>query len=242
MKRPVRHFPVPLPFRTPAGLTKWFAVYKGMTAEEIEAIWKQITAVCPGMPNEARPLITSFISVYRRQPEYKQLKWRYDEAAKLAKKTDELTKRIKRYQNDVSVPEPLRPAWKERVEGLDKLVDVLTLWTERFQETEKMGKFELKVFRNPVQALIGYLQIIRGLDRSKEVERLVATVLEIADSGMKKKNIGWQIRRAIEDARRVRKEFGMSDEFFANLERDPRFEESIKRLIPDLEEQKNAGD
>jgi hypothetical protein len=30
----------------------------------------------------------------------------------------------------------------------------------------------------------------------------------------------------------------MDDEFFTNLERDPRFQEAIKQLIPDLEAQK----
>jgi hypothetical protein len=92
----------------------------------------------------------------------------------------------------------LRPAWQKNVEGLDKLIDVLTLWKERFQEMQKIGK--LKVSRDAVRTLIQYLRLILGeLDRSKEVERLVATVLEIADTGTKKKNIGWQIRTAIEE-------------------------------------------
>ena len=118
------------------------------------------------------------------------------------RKTAELIKRIERYRNDASVPESLRPQWQNGVEGLDKLVDVLTLWTGRFQETAKGGKFELEVSRDGARTLIHYLRMIlelflgRELDRSKEVERFVAKVLEIADPGMKKKNIGWQIRTA----------------------------------------------
>lgn len=195
--------------------------------------WGRITAVCPGMPNDARPFITSFISVYRRLPEYKQLKSRYDEAARLAQKTVELTERVERYRNDVSVPESLRPAWQKKVEGIDELVSVLTLWTERFQKTAKTGKVELKVSRDAVQTLIGYLRLILGreLDRSKEVERLIATVLEIADPDMKKKNIGWQIRRAIDEWRQ--RHPGPEDEL-ENVDH-PRLQEAMKRLIPDLE-------
>ena len=66
------------------------------------------------------------------------------------------------------MPESLRPAWQEKVEGLDNLVDVLTLWTERFQEMEKRGKLELKASRDAVRTLIQYLRMILGeLDRSK---------------------------------------------------------------------------
>jgi hypothetical protein len=137
----------------------------------------------------------------------------------------------------------------KKVEGLDELSSVLMLFTERFQETAKKGKAELKtkrgkaelkVSRNAAQTLIGYLTIIMGkLDRSKKVERLVATVLEIADPDMKKKNIGWQIRRATEEWQLMQQGLGMSDDdYFKNLERDPRFQESIKQLIPDLDTQK----
>jgi hypothetical protein len=205
-----------------------------MSAEVLltDAEWTRITAVCPNLPNDARPWISSFISAYRRLLEYKKLEWRYDEAARLARKTGELIKRIERYRNDESVPEFLHPAWQGKIEGLNDLVDVLTLWTERFQQTEKRGKLELKASRDAVRTFIHYLGLIMKLDRSKEVERLVATVLEIADPGMKKKDVGWQIRTAIEECRRP----AMSnDEFFTNFERDPRFQESIKRLIPDLE-------
>ena len=199
-----------------------------------DAEWKRITAACPNLPDDARPFMSSIISTYRRLPEYKKLESRYEEAATLARKAAELIERIERYRNDASVPESLRPAWQKKVEGLDKLIDVLTLSKERFQETEKIGKLELKVSRDAVRTLIQYLRLILGeLDRSKEVERLVATVLEIADPGKKKKNIGWQIRTAIEAWRQLQQV--SNDEFFTNLEQDPRFQESIKRLIPDLE-------
>jgi hypothetical protein len=158
-----------------------------MSAEVLlnDTEWEQITAVCPGMPNDARPLISSFISVYRDLLEYKSWERRYDEAAKLARKSAELIERIEQYRN-VDVPETLLPAWHKSVEGLDELVDVLTHWTGRFQETEKRGRVELKVSRDAVQTLIQYLRMIVGkLDRSNEVEQLVATVLEIADPGMK---------------------------------------------------------
>jgi hypothetical protein len=213
-----------------------------MSAEVLltDAEWMRITAVCRNLPNDARPLISSIISTYRRLPEYKKLEWRYDEAEKLAGKTAELIKRIERYRNDASVPESLRPAWQEKVEGLDNLVDVLTLWTERFQEMEKRGKLELKASRDAVRTLIQYLRMILGeLDRSKDVERLVATVLEIADPGMKNKYIGWQIRRAIEEWRLPQQGLAMSnDEFFTNLDRDPRVQESINQLITNPETQK----
>ena len=57
-----------------------------MSAEALltDEEWVRITAVCPGMPNDARSLVSSFISVYRQLPEYKKLKRLYDEAAKLA--------------------------------------------------------------------------------------------------------------------------------------------------------------
>jgi hypothetical protein len=55
-----------------------------MSAEVTDAEWKRITAACRNLTNDARPSISSFISVYRRLPEYKKLEWRYDEAAKLA--------------------------------------------------------------------------------------------------------------------------------------------------------------
>ena len=136
------------------------------------------------------------------------------------------------------MPESLPTAWQKTVEGLDELVDVLALWTKRFHETEKRGRVELKVSRDAVQTLIRYLSMIMGkLDRSKEVEQLVATVLKIADPG-NKKIIGWQIRRAIEEWRLLQQGLGMDDEFFTNFERDPHFQESLKRLIPDLEAQK----
>jgi hypothetical protein len=200
--------------------------------------WERVIAVCPGMPNDARPLISSFIAVYRRLPEYKKLEWRYDEASRLARKTAELIRRIEQYRRDASVPESLPTAWQKTVEGLDELVDVLALWTKRFHETEKRGRVELKVSRDAVQTLIRYLSMIMGkLDRSKEVEQLVATVLKIADPG-NKKIIGWQIRRAIEEWRLLQQGLGMDDEFFTNFERDPHFQESLKRLIPDLEAQK----
>jgi hypothetical protein len=215
-----------------------------MSAEILlpDAEWERITAVCRNLPNDARPLISTFISVYRNLLEYKNWERRYDEAATLARKSAELLKRIEQYRN-ANVPESLLPAWHKNVEGLDELVDVLTHWTERFQETEKRGKVELKVSRDAVRTLIHYLGMIVGeLDRSNEVEKLVATVLEIADPGMKKKdkkkNIRWQIRRAIEEWRQLQQEHGSDDEYFKNLERDPRFQESIKRLIPDLEVQK----
>ena len=83
-----------------------------------------------------------------------------------------------------------------------------------------------------MRTLTKYLGMIMELDRSKEVEQLVATVLGIADPGMKKKKFGWQIRTAIEEWRR---RANSNDEFFTNLEQDPRFRKSIKRLIPDLE-------
>jgi hypothetical protein len=182
-----------------------------MSAEVTDAEWKRITAACRNLTNDARPSISSFISVYRRLPEYKKLEWRYDEAAKLARKTAELIKRIERYRNDASVPESLRPQWQNGVEGLDKLVDVLTLWTGRFQETAKRGKFELEVSRDGVRTLIHYLRMIlelflgRELDRSKEVERFVAKVLEIADPGMKKKSaLAAATRRSIAPVRRAR--------------------------------------
>jgi hypothetical protein len=210
-----------------------------MTAEVLltDAEWEQITAVCPGMPNEARSFLSSFISIYRRLPEYRQLRWRYDEAARLGRRTAELTKRIERYRNDASVPELLRPEWQKNVEGLDEVVGVLTLWTERFQETAKTGNIKLKVSGDVVQTLIGCLRLILGreLDRSKEVEGLIATVLRIADPGMKK-NIGWQIRRAIEEWRRLKASH--YDETLTNLSNDSRVQESLKRLIPDLEAQK----
>jgi hypothetical protein len=56
---------------------------------------------------------------------------------------------------------------KKKVEGLDKLVDLLTLWTERLQETERRGKLELKVSRDAVRTLIQYLGMILKVDRSK---------------------------------------------------------------------------
>jgi hypothetical protein len=226
-----------------------------MSAEALltDEEWARITAVCQGMPNEARPLITSFISVYRQLPEYKKLKRLYDEAARLAQKTAELTERIERYRNDASAQESLCPTWQKSVGGLDELVGVLTLWTERFQETKKMGKIEVKVSRDAVKTLLGYIHVmVWKLDRSKEVERLVATVLEIADDGvekkketkekkkkkMKKKNIGWQIRTAIDERRRLEQKRESDDEYFKNLASDPRFQESMKRLIPDLDTQK----
>lgn len=201
-----------------------------------DAEWTRIAAACQNLPDDARPFMSSIISTYRRLPEYKKLESRYEEAATLARKAAELIERIERYRNDASVPESLRPEWQEKVEGLDKLVDDLTLWTKRFQETEKKGKLELRVSRDAVLTLIQYLRLILGeLDRSKEVERLVATVLEIADPG-KKKKIGWQIRRAIEEWRRL--EASHYDETLTNLSNDPRVQESLKRLIPDLEAQK----
>lgn len=218
-----------------------------MSAEVLltDAEWVRITAVCPGMPNDARPLISSFISVYRDLLEYESWERRYDEAAKLAQKSAELIKRVEQYRN-VDVPKSLLPAWHKSVEGLDELVDVLTHWTERFQETEKRGKVELKVSRNALRTLIQYLCMIVGkLDRSKEVQQFVATMLEIADPDMKKKdknkkkNIAWQIRRAIEEWHLMQQGLGMSDdEYFKNLECDPRFQELIKQLIPDLDTQK----
>jgi hypothetical protein len=133
-------------------------------------------------------LISSFISVYRQLPEYKRLKRLYDQAAKLARKPAKLTERIERYRNDASAPESLCLEWQKSVGGLDELVSVLTLWTERFQETEKKGKIEVQVSRDAVQTLIGYVHVmVWKLDRSKEVERLVATLLEIADEGVEKK-------------------------------------------------------
>jgi hypothetical protein len=212
-----------------------------MSAEVLltEAEWARIAAACPGMPDDARPFISSFISLYRRLPEYKKLAWRYDEAARLARKTAELTDRIERYRSDARMPESLGSAWQESVEGLDELVGLLTLWTERFQETAKRGQGELKASRDPVQMLIRLLHTIMGrLDRSNEVERLVATVLQIADPGLKKRNVGWQIRRAIEQLRLLHQGRGIDDEFFTNVDCDPHFQESIKRLIPDLEAQK----
>jgi hypothetical protein len=197
-----------------------------------DAEWTRITAVYGNLPNHARPWISSFISAYRRLREYNKLEWRYDEAPRLAGKTAELIKRIERYRDDARVPESIRPAWQAKVEGLDELVDVLTPWTERFEQTEKVGKLELKVSRDAVRTLIQYLGMIMKIDRSKELQRLIATVLEIADPGIKKKKFGWQIRTAIEE---WRQRANSNDEFFTNLEQDPRFQESIKRLIPDLE-------
>jgi hypothetical protein len=64
-------------------------------------------------------------------------------------------------------------------------------------------------------------------------------VLEIADPGMKNKYIGWQIRRAIEEWRLPQQGLAMSnDEFFTNLDRDPRVQESINQLITNPETQK----
>jgi hypothetical protein len=86
-----------------------------MSAEVLltDAEWQRITAVCRNLTNDVRPLISSFISTYRRLPEYKKLEWRYDEAGTLARKTAELIKRIERYRNDASVPEsPSRMAKK----------------------------------------------------------------------------------------------------------------------------------
>jgi hypothetical protein len=218
-----------------------------MSAAEIQLTddeWKRITEACRDVPNEARPWISSVIYIYRRLPEYKNLEWRYEKAAILARDTAELIKRIGQYRSDADVPESLRPQWQKDVEGLDKLVDVLVLWTGRFQETAKRGKLELAVSRDAVRTLVQYLGPIlelfmgRELDRSKEVERFVATVLKVADPGMKK-NIGWQIRRAIEEWRLLQQGLGMSDdEYLQNLGRDPRFQESIKQLIPDLDTQK----
>jgi hypothetical protein len=122
----------------------------------------------------------------------------------------------------------------KKIEGLDELVDVLTLWTERFQKMEKIGKIVLKVSRDAVPTLIQYLGMILKVDRSKEVEQLVATVLKIADPGMKKKNIGWQIRRAIKEWRRLHQRIAIDDESF----HDPRVQESINQLISNLETQK----
>jgi hypothetical protein len=81
-----------------------------------------------------------------------------------------------------------------------------------------------------VVTLIQYFRLILGeLDRSKKVERLLKTVLVIADPGLKKKNISWQIRRAIEEWQRLQQ--GLYDETLTNLSNDPRVQESIKRLI-----------
>jgi hypothetical protein len=199
-----------------------------------DAEWRKITAVCGNLPNDARPWISSFISAYRCIRQYKQLEWRYDEAGRLAGKTAELIKRIERYCDDATMPESIRPAWRTKVEGLDELVNVLTRWTERFEQTEKVGKLELKASGDAVRTLIKCLGMIMELDRSKEQQRVIATVLEIADPGMKKK-VGWQIRTVIEEWRRQQEEHGSEDEYFKNVERDPRFQEAVKRLIPDLE-------
>jgi hypothetical protein len=83
-----------------------------------DAEWERITAVRRNLPNHVRPLISSFISVYRRLPQYKELEWRYDEAAILARKTAELIERIERYRNYVSVPESLRPEWQKKLKDL----------------------------------------------------------------------------------------------------------------------------
>jgi hypothetical protein len=203
--------------------------------ELTDAEWERITAVCPGMPNDARPRISSVISLYRHLTEYSELERRYDEAATLARKTAELIRRIEQYQNSTSVPEALRPAWQENVEGLDKLVEALTLWRKRFQETERREKLELKVSRHPVRLVLQYLMMVLGrkLDRSKEVEALVATVLEIADPGMKEKNIGWQIRTAVKEWRWLM--HATPDDEGLILDGDTRVQESIKRLIPNLD-------
>jgi hypothetical protein len=204
-----------------------------MNAEVLltDAEWERIAADCPSLTDDLRPSISSFISIYRRLPQYKELEWRYDEAATLARKTGELIKRIERYRNDAAVPESLRLEWQENVKGLDKLADALALWTERFQETERRGKLELKAARDSMQTLIGYLRFIMGgLDRSKEVERFVATVLEIADPGTKKKDIGWQIRRSIDWWQRFEQEH--YDETLTNMSKDPRVQESMKQLSP----------
>jgi hypothetical protein len=211
-----------------------------MSAEVLltDAEWNRIIAICPNLTNAARPSISSFISIYRRFPEYKKLQWRCDEAAKLAQKTAELIKRIERYRNDASVPEfLLHPEWQKDFEGLDQLIDVLTLWTERFQETEKTWKRVLQASRDGARTLIHYLSMIWKLDRSKEVERRVATVLEIADPSMKKKNIGWQIRTAMEKWRRLQQGPAMSDdEFFTRAELE-RVQESMEQLIFNREPQ-----
>jgi hypothetical protein len=199
-----------------------------------DAEWTRITAVCPSLPDDARPFISSCISHYRRLLEYQKLERRYEEAARLARKTAELIKRIELYRNDAIISERLRPVWRKKVERCGELVGALTLWTERFQNMAKIGKLELEVCRDPVRTLLGDLRLIlRKLDRSKEVERLVATLLELADAGTKKKNIGWQIRTAIEEWRRQEQECALRSDMGLSDDELRRISESIQKLISD---------
>ena len=201
-----------------------------------DAEWTRITAVYGNLPNHARPWISSFISAYRRLREYNKLEWRYDEAPRLAGKTAELIKRIERYHDDARVPESIRPAWQAKVEGLDELVDVLTPWTERFEQTEKVGKLELKVSRDAVRTLIQYLGMIMKIDRSKELQQLIATVLEIADPGIKKK-VGWRIRIAIEKRRQQQEELARQNDLGMSDDELFRVKKSLNQLLSDRETQ-----
>jgi hypothetical protein len=252
--RAVRHFPFPSVPLTPALISEYTGFGPALLADHnvdgndidseraevplTDAEWTRITAVCPNLPDDARPFMSSLISIYRRLLQYKKLERRYEEVAILARKTAELIKSIELYRNDASVPDCLRPVWRKKVEGLGELVEVLTLWTRRFQNMANIGNLELNVSRDAVRALLGYLRLVRELDRSKEVERLVATVLEIAGTDTKKKNIGWLIRTAIEECRRQQQEFALRSDLGMSDDELFRVNESMKKLISDLETEK----